>query len=428
MSTFIAKYQAASGGERSIRLQASDIAAARKQLRRRGIKATAMEVEKTSDSRSKQRAGSNNAPSGSPSPQGLQKVIKELNESLEATPKVKDKAVFANKLAAMVDAGVPIVRSLDLMAGQQKPPMFKRALTQISLEVNQGIALATAMRQWPKVFDRLSIAMVEAGETGGVLDESLKRLSKLLEDNARLQNQVKGALSYPITVLALTILVFLGMTIFLIPTFASIYDDLGGELPAFTQFMLNVSALLRSSASLLIAGGLIILIWTINRYYATRNGKRVIDKLMLHTPLFGDLILKSATSQFCRIFSSLTSAGVPILSSLEISSETSGNSIVSDSIVASRSLVQEGVLLSSALQRQKVLPELALSMLAIGEETGELDKMLSKVADFYEDEVATTVKQLTSIMEPALIVIVGGIVGAILLAMYLPMFGVFDLI
>ena len=428
MATFIAKYQAASGGERSVRLQASDIAAARKQLRRRGIKATAVEVEKTSDSRSKQRAGRNNASSGSPSPQGLQKVIKELNESLEATPKVKDKAVFANKLAAMVDAGVPIVRSLDLMTGQQKPPMFKRALTQISLEVNQGVALATAMRQWPKVFDRLSIAMVEAGETGGVLDESLKRLSKLLEDNARLQNQVKGALSYPITVLALTILVFLGMTIFLIPTFASIYDDLGGELPAFTQFMLNVSALLRSSASLLIAGGLIMLIWTISRYYATQNGKRVIDKLMLQTPLFGDLILKSATSQFCRIFSSLTSAGVPILSSLEISSETSGNSIVSDSIVASRSLVQEGVLLSSALQRQKVLPELALSMLAIGEETGELDKMLSKVADFYEDEVATTVKQLTSIMEPALIVIVGGIVGAILLAMYLPMFGVFDLI
>ena len=282
------------------------------------------------------------------------------------------------------------------------------------------------MRQWPKVFDQLTVAMVEAGEAGGVLDESLKRLSKLLEDNARLQNQIKGALGYPVAVLVIAILVFLGMTIFLIPTFAGIFEDLGAELPLFTQLMVDLSKLLRSSAALVFAGALLVAVWLFNRYYSTDKGRRVVDRLMLKVPLFGDLIMKTATAQFCRIFSSLTRAGVPILMALEISSETAGNSIISDAILDSRALVQEGVLLSTALTRQKVLPDMALSMLSIGEETGEMDRMLSKVADFYEDEVSASVKALTSMLEPAMIVVVGGIVGSILLAMYLPMFSVFD--
>ena len=350
----------------------------------------------------------------------------DLGEAFQKPPGVKEKAIWASKLAALVDAGVPIVRSLDLMATQQKLPMFKKALTSVGLEVNQGTAMAAAMRQWPKVFDQLTIAMVEAGEAGGVLDESLKRLAKLLEDNARLQNQIKGALGYPVAVLVIAILVFLGMTIFLIPTFAGIFEDLGAELPMFTQLMVDLSALLRSSASLVFAGILMVGAWLIGRYYNTHKGRRVIDKLILKLPLFGDLIMKTATAQFCRIFSSLTRAGVPILMSMEISSETAGNSIVSDAILDSRTMVQEGVLLSTALTRQKVLPDMALSMLSIGEETGEMDRMLSKVADFYEDEVSASVKALTSMLEPAMIVVVGGIVGSILLAMYLPMFTVFD--
>ena len=350
----------------------------------------------------------------------------DLGEAFQKPPGVKEKAIWASKLAALVDAGVPIVRSLDLMATQQKLPMFKKALTSVGLEVNQGTAMAAAMRQWPKVFDQLTIAMVEAGEAGGVLDESLKRLAKLLEDNARLQNQIKGALGYPVAVLVIAILVFLGMTIFLIPTFAGIFEDLGAELPMFTQLMVDLSALLRSYASLVFAGLLIVGAWLIGRYYNTHKGRRVLDKLILKLPLFGDLIMKTATAQFCRIFSSLTRAGVPILMSMEISSETAGNSIVSDAILDSRTLVQEGVLLSTALTRQKVLPDMALSMLSIGEETGEMDRMLSKVADFYEDEVSASVKALTSMLEPAMIVVVGGIVGSILLAMYLPMFTVFD--
>ena len=276
------------------------------------------------------------------------------------------------------------------------------------------------------MFDKLTIAMVEAGEAGGVLDESLRRLAKLLEGNAKLQNQIKGAMGYPVAVLVIAVLVFLGMTIFLIPTFAGIFEDLGAELPLFTQLMVDLSKLLRSSFSLLLALVLLVGAWLFSRYYATSEGRRRVDGLLLQLPLFGDLIQKTATAKFCRTFSSLTRAGVPILLSLEIVQETAGNAVIADAIVGSRQDVQEGIPLSVALGRKQVFPELALSMLAIGEETGQMDTMLSKVADFYEDEVEAAVKALTSMLEPAMIVIVGGIVGSILLAMYLPMFSIFD--
>ena len=413
MASFIATYSGATGQPKSLTIKAADLTEARRQLRRRGIRATELKPAEQNSS-----SGDDNDASG------LRSI--DLNKLFEQPPGVKEKAVFASKLAALVDAGVPIVRSLDLMATQQKLPMFKRALTKVSLDVNEGIALGTAIRQWPKVFDDLSIAMVEAGEAGGVLDEALKRLAKLLEDNAKLQNQIKGALGYPVAVLVVAILVFLGMTIFLIPTFAGIFEDLGAELPAFTQLLVDLSKLLRSIVALYAVGAIFLGIYLFSRYYATYNGRRTIDRLILKLPLFGDLILMTATAQFCRIFSSLTRAGVPILMSMEISSQTAGNTIIADAILGSRSLVQEGVLLSTALIRQKVLPDMALNMLAIGEETGEMDKMLSKVADFYEDEVGAMVKALASALEPAMIVVVGGIVGSILLAMYLPMFTIFD--
>ena len=413
MASFVATYTGSTGQPRTLTVRAADLSEARKQLRRRGIRATDVKP-------------SGNDTRGSDKKDAGGGMSFDLGRAFEKAPGVKEKAVFASKLAALVDAGVPIVRSLDLMATQQKLPMFKRALVRVSLDVNEGVALGTAIRKWPKVFDQLSVAMVEAGEAGGVLDESLKRLAKLLEDNAKLQNQIKGALGYPVAVLVIAILVFLGMTIFLIPTFAGIFEDLGAELPAFTQLLVDLSKLLRSVMALYIVGALLIAVWMFARYYQTHNGRRQVDRLMLKVPLFGELIMMTATAQFCRIFSSLTRAGVPILMSLEISSQTAGNSIISDAILESRALVQEGVLLSTALIRQKVLPDMALNMLSIGEETGEMDKMLSKVADFYEDEVSAMVKALTSMLEPAMIVVVGGIVGSILLAMYLPMFTVFD--
>ena len=416
MAAFIASYAGPTGQKRTLTVKAANEAEAKVLLRRRGIRAEDLQPVSSGNAQDGRTDGVDAA--------GLKSI--DLSRMFEKAPGIKEKAVFANKLAALVDAGVPIVRSLDLMAKQQKLPMFKRALTKVSLDVNEGIALGTALRQWPKVFDQLSLAMVEAGEAGGVLDEALKRLAKLLEDNAKLQNQIKGAMGYPIAVLVIAILVFLGMTIFLIPTFSGIFEDLGAELPAFTQLLVDLSALLRSPVAVYALVVILLTIWMLGRFYGTYKGRRTIDRLILKLPLFGELILMTATAQFCRIFSSLMRAGVPILMSMEISSETAGNAIISDAILASRGMVQEGVLLSTALIRQKVLPDLALNMLAIGEETGEMDKMLSKVADFYEDEVGAMVKALTSMLEPAMIVVVGGIVGSILMAMYLPMFTVFD--
>lgn len=416
MAAYIATYSSPNGQKRNITIQASSLMDAKKQLRRRGIPANDLRpVPVNNANRFAQKETTQNSLN-----------IKNFNNLFEKPPGIKEKAVFASKLAALIDAGVPIVRSLDLMAGQQKLPMFKRALTKVSSEVNEGIALAAALRRWPKVFDQLTIAMVEAGEAGGVLDDTLARLAKLLEDSAKLKNQIKSALSYPVIVLVIAILVFLGMTIFLIPVFAEIFSELGSELPAFTLMLMNLSSLLRSSFSLFAIGAILLGVWLFSKFYETPKGRRTIDKLVLKLPLFGDLILLGATAQFCRVFSSLTRAGVPILLTMDISCETSGNKIIADSISNCKSLVQEGVLLSDALIKQKVFPDMALNMLQIGEETGEMDRMLSKVADFYEDEVSTTTKALTALLEPLMIVFVGGIVGSILLAMYLPMFNVFS--
>jgi len=410
MTTFLVTYATRSGRTREVTLEASSPAEARRNLRSRGILPTTLVRKETN------KTVLTNKPAT-----GI-----DWSRLLESKISVKEKALFANKLSAMVDAGVPIMRSLDLMRQQQKSPLFRRALTAMTDEVNQGASLGSAMRRWPKVFDNLSIAMVEAGEVGGVLDETLKRLAKLLEENARLQNQLKAAMGYPVTVLVIAILVFLGMTIFLIPTFADIFDQLGAELPMFTQMMLNLSKLLRSSFSIFLVGGIILGIYVFSRYYATPVGRRQVDGLLLKLPLFGDLLQKTASAQFCRTMSSLSRAGVPILMALEILHGATNNSVVGDAISQSRNDISEGMPLSTALALKGVFPDMMVSMLAIGEETGEMDAMLSKVADFYEDEVSTAVKTLTSMIEPLMIVVVGGIVGSILVAMYLPMFSVFE--
>ena len=416
MANFVATYINRQGASALLDIEAADLIQARRSLRLRGIRATEIKI--------KQKA---TATSSSAATQLHDKLkLSRLNELLEAKPGIKEKAIFASKMAALVNAGVPIVRSIDLMASQQKMPLFKRALQSVSLEVNQGISLGEALRRWPKVFDKLSIAMVEAGEAGGVLDECLRRLAKLLEDNAKLQNQIKGALSYPVAVLMIAITVFLGMTIFLIPTFAEIFDSLGAKLPWFTQIMVDLSSLLRSSFSLFLLLGLIIFTYLFSKLYATPIGRRRVDALILKLPLFGELIQKTSTAQFCRTFSSLTRAGVPILMSLDIVREITNNSIISDAISNSREDVLQGIPLSIALGQKKVFPDMSISMISIGEETGEMDAMMSKVADFYEDEVGAIVQAFTSMLEPAMIVLVGGIVGSILLAMYMPMFAVFD--
>ena len=416
MTYFVATYINRQGNTALINIEAADLIQAKRSLRLRGIRATEIKIKPRATARSSSAAT-----------QLHDKLrFSRLNELLETKPGIKEKAVFASKMAALVNAGVPIIRSIDLMASQQKMPLFKRALQSVSLEVSQGTSLAEALRRWPKVFDKLSIAMVEAGEAGGVLDESLRRLAKLLEDNAKLQNQIKSALGYPVAVLVIAVAVFLGMTIFLIPTFAEIFDGLGADLPWFTQIMVDLSNLLRSTFSLFLLLGLVAFGYLFRRFYATPIGRRRVDALILKLPLFGELIQKTATAQFCRTFSSLTKAGVPILTSLDIAREVTNNSIISDAISNSREDVLQGIPLSVSLSQMNVFPDMSISMLSIGEETGEMDAMLSKVADFYEDEVEAIVKALTSMLEPAMIVLVGGIVGSILMAMYMPMFAVFE--
>lgn len=340
---------------------------------------------------------------------------------------VKDKAIFSRQLSVMVNAGVPIVRSLGILSEQCSNPKLKTALIGLSADVQQGTNMSESMRRFPACFDTLYISMIQAGEVGGVLDEVLQRLSKLLEDTARLQNQIKSAMSYPITVGSFAVLVFLGMTIFLIPIFAGIFEQIGGELPLFTQIMLNISKFLRNPINLVVLLGVAVgATIAFQQYYKTPVGKKTIDRLSLNVPLFGDLIQKNSVARFSRTFGALTRAGVPILTAMEIVRDTSGNQVIADTIDAARREVQSGGLLTTSLAKEKAFPEMAVQMMMIGEETGELDTMLAKVADFYEDEVEQAVKALTSVLEPLMIVVVGVMVGSILLSMYLPMFRVFD--
>ncbi|MEB3157199.1 MAG: type II secretion system F family protein [Cyanobacteriota bacterium] len=445
MKAFTVTYTTRSGQSKQLTLEAESINEARRALRRRrifytdvtpkegvaasGSSPAAAGAAKASVATSSRTAASRS--SRTPAPSARVPVVAKqkssfLSSLLESPPSIKDKAVFASKLAVLINAGVPILRSIDLVQSQQKSPLFKRALAAMVFEVNQGENVATSMRRWPKVFDKLMIAMVEAGEAGGVLDETLTRLAKLLEDNAKLQNQIKGALSYPVAVLFLAILVFLGMTIFIIPTFAGIFEQLGADLPPFTQMLVNLSSTLRSPASIVIVGVIIVAVLFFSQYYKTPNGRRQVDQLILKLPLFGDLIQKTATAQFSRTLASLSRAGVPIMMALDILTETASNTIFSDAISKSRVDVSEGIPLSTALASKNVFPELSINMLMVGEETGNMDAMLSKVADFYEDEVSSTAKMLTSLIEPFMIVFVGGIVASILVAMYLPMFSVFE--
>jgi type IV pilus assembly protein PilC len=344
-----------------------------------------------------------------------------------ASVTVKDKAIFSRQFAAMVNAGVALVRALGVLTEQSTNPKLKKALTGISADVNEGIGLAEAMRKHPQCFDKLYTAMVEAGEVGGVLDEVLNRIAKLLEDAARLQNQVKSAMSYPVAVGSLAIIIFIGMTTLLLPIFAKIFEDIGLDLPEFTKFMLAISKFLRTPEYVFaLIGGIIAAAFVYRKWYNTPPGRLTMDKFFLKAPIFGDIVEKTAVARFCRTFGTLTRSGVPILTSMEIVRDTAGNQVIANAIEAARQEIQTGGMISIAMQREKVFPILAIQMISIGEETGEIDKMLMKVADFYEDEVEQAVKALTSILEPLMMIVIAVMVGAILLSMYLPMFKVFD--
>ena len=405
MPTFVARVRDAKGNAKKEKIVAQTVTEARSTLRSRGLF-----IQDLKQAQEFKFSGNINL-------EPLQMAMAKVS--------VKDKAVFSRQFAALINAGVAIVRSLGVMAEQCTNPKLKKALTQISEDVQQGMNLSEAMRKHPDCFDNLYVSMVQAGEVGGVLDEVMNRLSKLLEDVARLQNQIKSALTYPVAVAIFAIAIFIGMTVFLIPIFADIFKQLNVELPALTQFMLDISAFIRGfwwSIPIVSFGAG----FAFRNYYKTRMGRETIDRISLKVPLFGDLIQKSAVARFSRTFGALTRSGVPILTALEIVRDTAGNQVIANAVDESRKEIQQGGMISLALQKEQVFPIMAIQMISIGEETGELDQMLAKVADFYEDEVEQSVKALTSIIEPIMIVVLGGMVGVILLSMYLPMFKIFE--
>ncbi|ABA20000.1 type II secretion system protein [Trichormus variabilis ATCC 29413] len=404
MPTFIAQVRDTQGKTRKEKVVAESLAQARTNLRDQGL--VVQELKQS------QNFAANF---------DLQKF---QNSFVKVT--VKEKAVFSRQLATLVNAGVAIVRGLGVLGDQCTNAKLKQALNDISNDVQSGVNLSDAMRKHPDCFDGLYVSMIQAGEVGGVLDEVLNRLAKLLEDMARLQNQLKSALAYPVVVGILATAIFVGMTVFLIPIFAKIFVELGTELPALTQFLMNCSEILRSWRAGLIVAVIVGTKFSYTQYYKTRVGKETIDRLALKMPLFGDLIQKSSVARFSRTFGSLTRSGVPILTSLEIVRDTSGNQVVANAIDAARAEIQQGGMISIALQKEQVFPPMAIQMISIGEETGELDGMLMKIADFYEDEVEQAVKALTSVLEPIMILVLGGMVGTILLSMYLPLFKVFE--
>jgi type IV pilus assembly protein PilC len=354
--------------------------------------------------------------------------FEELQTSMTSVT-VKDKAIFSRQFAALVNAGVALVRGLGVLAEECPNPKLKKSLESINSDVQQGTNLSDAMRKHPSCFDNLYVSLVQAGEVGGVLDEVLNRLAKLLEDLNRLQNQIKAAMAYPVTVSILATVIFVAMTVFLLPTFAEIFEQFDAELPLFTRIMMGISDFLRVPLNwVFMVSGLFGVAFAYRRYYATPAGKRTMDGFFLKMPLFGDLVQKTATARFCRTFGALSRSGVPILTAMEIVRDTAGNQVISDAIDDARSEIQTGGMISLALQQHRCFPVMAIQMISIGEETGELDQMLMKVADFYEDEVEQAVKALTSIMEPLMIIFLGGMVGSILVSMYLPMFKIMEIV
>ncbi|MGC9525877.1 MAG: type II secretion system F family protein [Limnospira sp.] len=358
--------------------------------------------------------------------------FKQLEENINvamASITVKDLAIFARQFAAMFNAGISMARCLSVLSDQCDNAKLKKAIKTMRADVEEGTELSVSMKKFPDVFDQLFVSMVAAGETGGVLDESLERLAVMMEKNHKTQSEINSATSYPKTVLFIAIAVFFGMATFLLPTFAGIFEQIGTELPAFTLMMLAVSDFCTTwppIPQVLVIGFLIATYITYTIVYKTPQGRLFFDKIYLKLPLFGPIIEKSAVARFCIIFGSLTRSGVPIMNAMEIVRDVAGNQAIANAIEYARVEIQQGGLISIALQEENVFPGLAIQMIAIGEESGELDKMLMKVGAFYETEVEEAVKSLTSALEPLMIVVVGGIVASVLLSMYLPMFKVFE--
>jgi type IV pilus assembly protein PilC len=391
----------ADGLEVAGELNAADLTAAREQLRVRGLLASS---------------------------------LKELPSTTEggftALKAVKPKSlqIFSRQFATMIEAGLNVVASLVILEQQTDDAYLAQVIRELRADVEGGLLLSQAMARHPKVFDRLYIAMVEAGEAAGILDTVLDRVAFQIEKQTQIKRRVKGAMLYPTMVMIFATLVLIGMLMFLVPVFVKIFKQLGGQLPKLTQYVVDASNVVRGYWFIIIPL-LIALPFIFKKWKSTENGRRIWDRFKLRVPMkIGDTVLKVTMARFSRTLSTLVAAGVDIIKALEITGQTAGNWVIEDALAGVRAKVHEGVPIAQPLIENDVFPPMVSQMVKIGEETGELEKMLGKIADFYEDEVDAAIASLTSIIEPLMMIAVGCMVGVIIIAMYLPMFKMLSLV
>ena len=336
----------------------------------------------------------------------------------------KNLAVFTRQFSVMIDAGLPLVQCLEILGNQEEHKYFAQVILATRGDVEGGMSLAEAMKRHPKVFDSLFCNMIAAGEAGGILDTILKRLATYIEKAVKLKAQVKSAMIYPIAVITIACVV-IGVILWkVIPTFASLFAGLGAELPLPTRIVIALSNnLVRFMPFILV--GIVAAGWAFKTYYATEGGRRVIDRITLKMPILGPILRKIAVARFCRTLSTLMASGVPILDGLDITAKTSGNAIIEDAILQTRKSIERGETIAAPLKETGVFPGMVVQMIGVGEATGALDTMLGKIADFYEEEVDVAVEGLLTLLEPVMIAFLGGAVGGIVIAMYMP---IFDLI
>ncbi|HEY4131637.1 MAG TPA: type II secretion system F family protein [Gemmatimonadaceae bacterium] len=335
--------------------------------------------------------------------------------------KMRDIVIFTRQFSTMINSGLPLVQALDILATQSENPALKDTTRQVVFDVESGNTVADALRKHPKAFSELYVNMVAAGEAGGILDTILMRLAVFMEKNDALVRKVKGAMIYPGVIMSVAAIAITVLLVFVIPTFQSMFASANIALPLPTRIVIMASKFLKGYWYVLIALGMAS-VFLLRRYYATPTGKLAIDRLLLKAPVLGDVLRKSAVSRFTRTLGTLISSGVSILDGLEITAKTSGNRVIQDAIMESRASIAGGETIAAPLKKSQVFPPMVISMIAVGEQTGGLDEMLTKIADFYDEEVDAAVSGLLALMEPVMIVFLGIVVGGMVIAMYLPIF------
>jgi type IV pilus assembly protein PilC len=349
---------------------------------------------------------------------------KDLFENVSfMQPKVtnNDIVVFTRQFSTMIDAGLPLIQGLNILAEQAENPTFRKILKELTKDVEGGATLAEAMKKHPEVFDNLFVNLVSAGEIGGILDTILQRLATFIEKAAELKAKIKGAMTYPIVVMAIAFIVIAVILIFVIPVFEDMFASFGSALPVPTQIVVAMSNFMKGNAHWIIIA-LVVISWVLKRYRATTGGRKLTDTLALKLPVFGDLLRKTAVARFTRTLGTMMQSGVPILDALEIVAKTAGNVVIEEIIYDVRGSIAEGQTIAEPLSENDVFPGMVIQMISVGEATGALDTMLEKIADFYDKEVDTAVEALTSMLEPLLMLFLGGAIGGLVVAMYLPIF------